>query len=102
MARQGAGGERIRLEDRLLPSPALLVRRHARVADLQRELIEPLLMKHGVNVAFMGHEHFYERIKPQKGVAYFIIGSSAKLKRRPAEVAADGVRQRLSVHVHVA
>jgi hypothetical protein len=50
-------------------------------ADLQRELIEPVLIKHGVNVAFMGHEHFYERIKPQKGVAYFIIGSSSKLRK---------------------
>jgi hypothetical protein len=50
-------------------------------ADLQRELIEPVLIKHGVNVAFTGHEHFYERIKPQKGVAYFIIGSSSKLRR---------------------
>ena len=50
-------------------------------ADLQRQLIEPVLMKHGVNVAFMGHEHFYERIKPQKGVAYFIIGSSSKIRK---------------------
>jgi hypothetical protein len=50
-------------------------------ADLQRELLEPVLIKHGVNVAFMGHEHFYERIKPQKGVAYFIIGSSSKIRR---------------------
>ncbi len=50
-------------------------------ADLQRGLLEPLLVKHGVNVALTGHEHFYERIKPQKGVAYFIVGSSAKLRR---------------------
>jgi hypothetical protein len=50
-------------------------------ADLQRDLLEPVLIKHGVNVAFMGHEHFYERIKPQKGVAYFIIGSSSKLRK---------------------
>ena len=50
-------------------------------ADLQRGLIEPVFLKYGVNVAFMGHEHFYERIKPQKGVAYFIIGSSAKLRK---------------------
>ena len=49
-------------------------------ADLQRELLEPIFLKHGVNVAIMGHEHFYERIKPQKGVAYFILGSSAKLR----------------------
>jgi hypothetical protein len=50
-------------------------------ADLQRELLEPTLLKYGVNVAFTGHEHFYERIKPQKGVAYFILGSSSKLRR---------------------
>jgi hypothetical protein len=50
-------------------------------AELQRNLIEPVFIKHGVNVVFMGHEHFYERIKPQKGVAYFIIGSSAKLRK---------------------
>jgi 3',5'-cyclic AMP phosphodiesterase CpdA len=50
-------------------------------ADLQRELLEPIFLRHGVNVAIMGHEHFYERIKPQKGVAYFILGSSAKLRR---------------------
>jgi predicted MPP superfamily phosphohydrolase len=50
-------------------------------ADLQRSLIEPVFLKYGVNVVFTGHEHFYERIKPQKGVAYFIIGSSSKLRR---------------------
>ncbi len=50
-------------------------------ADLQRGLLEPVFLKHGVNVALMGHEHFYERLKPQKGVAYFILGSSAKIRR---------------------
>jgi hypothetical protein len=50
-------------------------------ADAQRALLEPIFLKHGVNVAFSGHEHFYERIEPQKGVAYFIIGSSAKLRK---------------------
>jgi hypothetical protein len=50
-------------------------------AEEQRALIEPVFLKHGVNVVFMGHEHFYERIKPQKGVAYFIIGNSAKLRK---------------------
>jgi len=49
-------------------------------ADAQRQLLEPVLLKHGVNVAFTGHEHFYERLVPQKGVAYFIIGSSSKLR----------------------
>ena len=50
-------------------------------ADTQRALIEPVLLKHGVNVVIAGHEHFYERLKPQKGVAYFTIGSSAKLRK---------------------
>lgn len=49
-------------------------------AELQRSLLEPVFLKYGVNVVFSGHEHFYERIKPQKGVAYFIIGSSSKLR----------------------
>ena len=34
-----------------------------------------------MNVVFNGHEHFYERIKPQKGVQYFIAGASGKLRR---------------------
>jgi 3',5'-cyclic AMP phosphodiesterase CpdA len=50
-------------------------------AELQREKLEPLFVKHGVNVVLTGHEHFYERIKPQKGIAYFIVGNSAKLRR---------------------
>ena len=50
-------------------------------ADAQRGLLEPIFLKRGVNVAFMGHEHFYERIHPQKGVAYFIIGSSSKIRK---------------------
>jgi predicted phosphodiesterase len=49
-------------------------------AELQRSQLEPTFLKHGVNVVFTGHEHFYERLKPQKGVAYFIVGSSAKLR----------------------
>ena len=45
-----------------------------------RNQVEPVFVKYGVNVVFTGHEHFYERIKPQKGIAYFIAGSSAKLR----------------------
>jgi predicted phosphodiesterase len=58
-----------------------------------REQLEPLFLKHGVDVVFTGHEHFYERIKPQKGITYFIAGSSAKLRRgdiRRSELTAKG------------
>ena len=49
-------------------------------ATVLRDQIEPLFVKHGVNAVFTGHEHFYERITPQKGIAYFVSGSSAKLR----------------------
>jgi len=56
-----------------------------------RRVLEPLLLKHGVTVVFSGHEHFYERLKPQNGIHYFIEGGSAKLRegniRRTAQTA---------------
>ena len=61
--------------------------------DILREQLEPLFVKHAVSVVFTGHEHFYERIKPQKGITYFIAGSSAKLRRgdiRPSPLTAKG------------
>ncbi len=45
-----------------------------------RAAIESLMVKYGVDVVMSGHEHFYERIKPQKGIHYFIIGSSGQLR----------------------
>lgn len=45
-----------------------------------RALIEPIFEKSGVNVVFSGHEHVYERLKPQNGIYYFILGNSAKLQ----------------------
>jgi hypothetical protein len=46
-----------------------------------REQVEPLFLTHGVDVVFTGHEHFYERLKPQNGIHYIITGSAAKLRR---------------------
>ncbi len=45
-----------------------------------REIVEPIFLKYGVNAVFAGHEHFYERIKPQKGIYYFISGAGGKLR----------------------
>ena len=45
-----------------------------------REQLEPLFVKYGVDVVFAGHEHFYERLKPQNGIYYFTEGGSAKLR----------------------
>jgi len=46
-----------------------------------RDQLEPLFVKHGVSLVLAGHEHFYERIKPQKGITHFVAGSAAKLRR---------------------
>jgi hypothetical protein len=49
--------------------------------EILREQLEPMFVEHRVNVVFAGHEHFYERVKPQKGIQYFVAGASAKLRR---------------------
>jgi hypothetical protein len=55
-------------------------RTHGSQVDV-RVLFEPLFLKYGLNVVFAGHDHFYERIKPQKGIYYFISGGAAKLRK---------------------
>jgi 3',5'-cyclic AMP phosphodiesterase CpdA len=54
--------------------------RHGAAVDL-RVLLEPLLLRYGVSVVFSGHDHIYERLKPQKGISYFVAGSGGKLRK---------------------
>ena len=61
-----------------------------------RAILEPIFVKHGVDVVLAGHEHFYERIKPQQGIYYFIEGSSGKLRKgniHRSEITAKGYDQ---------
>jgi 3',5'-cyclic AMP phosphodiesterase CpdA len=55
-------------------------RRHGSNVEL-RVVLEPLLVRHGVQVVFSGHEHIYERTKPQKGITYFVSGAGGQLRR---------------------
>lgn len=49
-------------------------------SDLKlRQVLEPLFIKYNVQVVLSGHDHFYERIKPQHGIVYFVVGSGGKL-----------------------
>ncbi len=52
--------------------------RHGSATEL-RLVLEPLFIKYGVQVVFAGHDHIYERVKPQKGIYYFTEGASGKL-----------------------
>ena len=54
--------------------------RHGGNAEI-RVLLEPLLIRHGVQVAFTGHDHVYERLTPQNGIQYFVTGSGGQLRK---------------------
>jgi hypothetical protein len=69
--------------------------RHGSNIEL-RVVLEPLFVRHNVSVAFAGHEHIYERIKPQKGITYFVAGSGGQLRKgglSPSELMAKGFDQ---------
>lgn len=53
-------------------------------ADEIRKVLEPLFVRYGLDVVFQGHEHIYERLKPQAGIYYFTVGNSSKLRRGDA------------------
>ena len=52
---------------------------HGSSVDL-RQVLEPMFIKYHVDVVFSGHDHVYERVKPQKGIYYFTEGSSGELR----------------------
>jgi predicted phosphodiesterase len=54
---------------------------HGSDVDLRARL-EPMLIKYGVDVVLNGHEHVYERINPQHGIYYFVLGNSGELRPR--------------------
>lgn len=45
-----------------------------------RIAVEPILVAGDVDVVLSGHEHFYERIRPQRGISYFISGAAGSLR----------------------
>jgi 3',5'-cyclic AMP phosphodiesterase CpdA len=55
-------------------------KRHGSNIELRVKL-EPLFVRYGVKVVFSGHDHIYERFKPQKGITYFVEGASGKLRK---------------------
>jgi predicted phosphodiesterase len=55
-------------------------RTHGSSLDLRAQL-EPLFLKYGVSVVFTGHDHIYERIKPQQGIYHFVAGSGGSLRK---------------------
>jgi len=46
-----------------------------------RAMLEPLLTRYHVQVVFAGHDHVYERTRPQRGIQHFITGAGGKMRR---------------------
>ena len=57
-------------------------------------LLEPVLVQFGAHVGLAGHEHFYERLVPQRGVLYFTSGVGGALIDDTAPTTPDGLRIR--------
>jgi hypothetical protein len=55
-------------------------RTHGSSLDLRRQL-EPFFLKYGVTLVFSGHDHFYERIKVQNGIYYWVCGAGGSLRK---------------------
>lgn len=56
-------------------------RTHGSDVALRRQ-VEPIFIRSGVAAVFCGHDHIYERVKPQNGIQYFVAGAgSGKLRR---------------------
>jgi len=46
-----------------------------------RKSIEPILTRYKVQAVFSGHDHTYERTKPQQGVQYFVTGAGGQVRK---------------------
>lgn len=69
-----------------------------------RVLLEPILVRHGVDVVFSGHDHVYERLTPQAGISYFVTGAggqNVRTLRRSAATAASFDRDQTFTAVEV-
>ena len=53
-------------------------RHHGSDVDLRTQVL-PLFQRYGINAVFSGHEHVYQRIKPEDNIYYFVLGNSGKL-----------------------
>jgi predicted phosphodiesterase len=55
--------------------------RYSAAARLLRLAVEPILIRGDVDVVLSGHEHFYQRVRPQHGITYFVSGAAGSLRK---------------------
>src|SRR5207237_5329076 len=62
------GRSRARWKIPVFHRPIYTSGRYGIPARIFRRALEPIFLRHGVRVAFSGHEHFYERTVPSAGL----------------------------------
>lgn len=73
--------------------------RYASSSAARRVTLEHVLIEHQVDAVFAGHEHLYERMAPQTGVMYFVVGASGAVRvgdLQPSAYQAKGYDRDLS------
>ena len=76
----------------LLHYPLYTSGRYALAARGHRFALESAFVDGGVNVAFSGHEHFYQRSQLQRGILYFVTGGAGSLRAGDAKLSAQIAR----------
>jgi acid phosphatase type 7 len=66
-----------------------------------RELFGPVLERHRVDLVLSGHDHDYERVKPQNGVHYVVTGGGGRGTRPVGESAFTDFSEQVLHFVYV-
>jgi len=82
--RQGLKGSGSRWKVVFFHHPIYTSGRYESGARSLRAALEPILVDGDADVVLSGHEHFYERTVPQRGILYFISGAAGSL--RPKDI----------------
>jgi hypothetical protein len=77
---QRLGASRAAWKICFLHHPLYTSGRYRAASRAYRLRLEHLLVKHGVDAAFSGHEHIYQRIAVRGGVQYFVSGGAGSLR----------------------
>ena len=64
---------------------------HGPDTDLRMRL-EPMFEQYGVSVVLSGHDHVYERLKPQNGIYYFVLGNAGELRTHDLRPSAETLK----------
>lgn len=72
--------------------PLYTTGRYQYVSYPYRRRLEPILVRHGVDVVFSGHEHIYQRSRLLQGIQYFVSGAAGSVRAGDGAVSETIVR----------